>query len=43
MLSPICFDDELAIDTGEVGNEWADRHLSPEFETTEAAVAQSVP
>ncbi len=39
----IQLDDETQIGTAEVGNEWANRMLTPELQTGEAATAQLLP
>jgi hypothetical protein len=43
MLSAIDLDDQLRLEAGEVGDEWTDRHLPPEFRSRESAVAQCKP
>jgi hypothetical protein len=43
VLAPVGFDDDFAVDAGEIGNEWSNCHLSPELESAELPIAKMIP
>ena len=43
VLIAIYFNNQLHFFTSEIGNEWPDGLLTPEFQSIEAAVAQALP
>jgi hypothetical protein len=43
MLSAVDLDDQVALETHEINNVWADRLLASELEAVQPAVTQSLP